>query len=196
MKVRRLAAIAILTAALAGAPCFAGSVHLTGNLSADFLRGTSVQTIIGTFASPDQPLFAGVGWEIIIGKVGFGGDYMASFIRQPGSGWWWADWYAAPLFLSYHPLRQGYFLDPFVQAGVGCAGRVFLHEWIGAARNNLFLSIFPFIAAGLDLNLDGLLVGTKVSYAPFMSPPPATDFDNYPLGAIQVTLSVGVALNW
>lgn len=189
------ATFVVLILAAAGSPCFAGSVHLTGSLSADFLSGTSTQGIIGTFASPDQPLFGGVGWEVILGRVGFGGEYLASFLRAADSTWW-LDWYAQPLFLSFHPLRSGFTLDPFVQAGLGCSGRVFLHHWSGSPYSNLYLSIFPFVAAGLSLNLDGFLIGTKVSYAPFMTPPPATSFQNSPLGPVQVTVSAGVALDW
>jgi len=189
------AAISLVITAAAAAPCAAGSVHLTGSLSQDFLRGTSAQTIIGTFTGPEQPRFAGLGWEVILGKVGFGGDYMASFLRAPDTQWW-LDWYAQPLFLSFHPLRRGFALDPFVQAGLGSAGRVLLHRWTGTPDSNLFLSVFPFVAGGLDLNLDGFLIGAKVSYAPFMTPPPATAFDNAPIGQIQATVSVGIALDW
>jgi hypothetical protein len=60
-----------LAIALVSTPTFANSVHLTGNLQADYLK--AAHQIIGTFTSPDQPPFAGVGWEVIIGKVGFGG---------------------------------------------------------------------------------------------------------------------------
>ncbi|HVO39767.1 MAG TPA: hypothetical protein VMV03_12125 [Spirochaetia bacterium] len=190
------AAISLVIMAAAAAPCAAaGSVHVTGNLSGDYLRGTSAQTIIGTFAGPEQPRFAGVGWEVILGKVGFGGDYMASFLHSPDSQWW-LDWYAQPLFLSFHPLRRGFVLDPFVQAGLGSAGRVLLHHWTGSPDSNLFLSIFPFVAGGLAVDLEGFLASAKVSYAPFMTPPPATTFENAPIGQIQVTLSVGIALDW
>jgi len=189
------ATFAFAVAAL-GTPTFAGSVHLTGNLQEDFPKGTSGQQIIDSFASPDQPPFSGVGWEVIIGKVGIGGDYGAVFTRTPRDTWW-LDWIAQPLFLSYHFLRTGYFLDPFVQAGLGCAGRVYLQEWPETAvSSNLFISIYPFVAAGIGLDLSGLLVSTKVSYAPFMSAPPASPIYAYPLGNFQVTVSAGVALDW
>jgi len=196
----RASAIAAATFALAisalSAPVFAGSVHLTGNLQADYLKGPNAQQIIDSFTSPGQSPFAGVGWEVIIGKVGFGGQYGASFTRTP-QGTWWLDWDAQPLFLGYHFFRTGYFLDPFVQAGLGCAGRVYLEDWPRSAlSNNLFISIYPFVAAGLGLDLSGFLVSARVSYAPFMSAPPASPITAYPLGNVQVTLSAGIAIDW
>jgi hypothetical protein len=196
----RSSAITVATFALAiaaiGTPVFAGSVHLTGNLQADYLKGPSAQQIIDTFTSPGQPPFCGVGWEVIIGKVGFGGDYSASFTKTP-MGSWWLDWLAQPLFLSYHFFRSGYTLDPFVQAGLGCAGRVYLQDWPETqVSNNLFISIFPFIAAGLGLDLNGFLLSAKMSYAPFMSAPPASPISSYPLGNVLVTLSAGIAIDW
>ncbi len=196
----RASAITAATFALAiaaiGTPVFAGSVHLTGNLQADFLKGPSAHQIIDTFTSPGQPPFAGVGWEVIIDRVGFGGDYSASFTRTP-MGSWWLDWLAQPLFLSYHFFRSGHTLDPFVQAGVGCAGRVYLQDWPQTqVSDNLSISIFPFVAAGLGLDLSGLLVSAKMSYAPFMSAPPASPISSYPLGNVQMTLSAGIAIDW
>ncbi|MGA2766030.1 MAG: hypothetical protein ABSG17_22035 [Spirochaetia bacterium] len=190
-----VAFFAVIILAAIGAPAFAGSVHLTGSLSADFLKGPSAQQIIDSFTSTGQPPFSGFGWEVIIGKVGLGGEYDASFFRTT-TGAWWLDWYSQPLFLSYHFFRTGYFLDPFLQAGLGGAGRVHLDEWTGSDASNLYISIFPFIAGGLSLDLSGLLLSGKVSYAPFMTPPPATVFSNSPLGSVQVTLSAGIALDW
>ena len=159
------------------------------------MKGPSAQQIIDTFSSPGQPPFGGVGWEVIIGRVGFGGEYGASFSRT-SQGPWWVDWMTQPLFLSYHPFRSGYFLDPFIQAGVGCAGRVYLDQWTGDATGNLYLSIYPFVAAGLSLDLSGFLVSGKVSYAPFMTSPPAPSISSYPLGNVQVTLAAGIAIDW
>ncbi len=189
--------VAILAATLGGvgAPAFAGSFHLTGGVSADYLRGPDAQQIIDSFASPSQPPFSGVGWEVIIGKVGFGGEYDANFIRS-SQGTWWVDWYTQPLFVSWHPFRTGSVLDPFVQAGLGSAGRAFMGQWMGSVSDNMRISVFPFVAGGLALDLSGVLLSGKVSYAPFMSPPPGTAFSDYPLGNVQVTLGAGIAIDW
>ena len=49
------AAMLALAIAASETPAFAGSVHLTGNLQADYLKGPSAQQIIDTFSSPASP---------------------------------------------------------------------------------------------------------------------------------------------
>jgi hypothetical protein len=197
MKSKFLVLVLALTAL--GIPCFAGAVHLTGNVSADFLGGNSAQQIINTFTIGDQPLFWGLGWEVILGHVGFGGDYLVSFYRDAGERWW-MDWCAPALFMSYHPFGGRAFFDPFLQVGIGSAGRVFLdrrHMSIyPPPTQDLFLSLFPFVGGGMALNLDGLLVSAKVIYTPYSSPIPVTDIPAYPLGKFQVNLSAGISLGW
>jgi len=175
---------------------FAGAVHLTTDLSADFLQGTSAQKIIATFAVADQPMLWGFGWEVVPGRMGFGGDYLVSFSQDAVSGWW-LDWYAPALFLSYHPVGPNRFLDPFVEVGMGCAGRVFLSGMPAPAVNqSLYLALFPFLAGGLSFNLDGLLVGAKVVYTPYRAQIPVTSIPVYPLGTLQVNLTAGISLGW
>lgn len=177
-------------------PAFAGAVHLTTDLSSDFLQGTSAQDMIATFAIADQPLLSGIGWEVIPDRMGFGGNYQVSFSQDTLSGWW-LDWYAPALYLSYHPLGTHRFLDPFLEAGMGCAGRVALSRMPNPSGNrSLSLALFPFIAGGLSLDLDGLLIGAKITYTPYAAPIPVTTIPLYPLGAFQVTLSAGVSLGW
>jgi hypothetical protein len=170
-------------------------VQLTGNLGADFFKGPTAQQVFSTFSNPEQPLFGGFGWEIILGKVGFGGEYSVDFFRAASSQWW-LDWYGQAFFISFHPFKGRSFFDPFLQVGLGSAGRVLLDESAAPVNENLYLSIFPFIASGLRFNFDGFLLGAKVSYAPFLTPPPATVFNNAPIGNIQVTLSAGISLGW
>jgi hypothetical protein len=187
----------VLALALApmSVPGFAGAVHLTTGLSADFLQGTSAGQIISTFGVGDQPLLWGFGWEVVPGRTGFGGDYQVSFFQDALSGWW-LDWYAPALYLSFHPVGPNRFLDPFVEAGLGCAGRVFLGMPGPALDRSLSLALFPFVAAGLSLNLDGLLIGGKVVYTPYKAQIPVTSIPAYPLGTFQVTLTAGVSLGW
>jgi hypothetical protein len=174
----------VLALALFGAPAFAGVVRLTGNLSADIRGNSSDGQSVNTFTVAGQPLF----W-------GFGGDYGVSFFRDAGTQWW-MDWCAPALFLSYHPLGAKSFLDPFFQVGVGSAGRVMLARRPLRAPDGLELSLFPFVAAGLAVNLDGLLLAAKAAYTPVTTPIPATDIPGRPLGTLQVTLSAGVSFGW
>ena len=194
MKSTFLVLVLALTAF--GVPCFA-AVHLTGTVSADFLAGSSATQSIDTFAAGDQPLFWGLGWEVIMGRVGFGGDYLVSFSRDTGERWW-LDWYAPALFLSFHPLGTRFFLDPFLELGVGSSGRVLLDSVrtpTGPGPNqDLSLALFPFAGGGIAFNLEGLLLSVKAVYTPYASPVPATDIPNYPLGKFQVTVSGGISI--
>jgi hypothetical protein len=195
----------VLALALCGAPAFAGghgtpwhsggAVRLTGNLSADILGSSPASQSVSTFAVSGQPLFWGLGGEVILDKVGVGGDLGVSFFQNAGAQWW-LDWFAPALFASYHPLGGSSFLDPFVEVGVGCAGRVMLARHPPHTSPGLELSLFPFVAGGLNFNLDGLLFGAKVAYMPCVSSIPVTDIPRYPLGSLQVTVSAGVSLGW
>ncbi|MGA2641135.1 MAG: hypothetical protein ABSG21_09555 [Spirochaetia bacterium] len=194
MKLKAL----VLALALAplSVPGFAGAVHLTTDLSADFLQGTSAGQIIATFAVADQPLLWGFGWEVIPYHTGFGGSYQVSFSQDAVSAWW-LDWYAPALFLSFHPLGARRSLDPYLEVGMGSAGRVLLSGTPAPAVNeSLYLALFPFLAGGLSLNLDGLLVGAKVAYTPYKAQIPVTSIPVDPLGAFQVTFTAGVSLGW
>lgn len=189
--------VLVLALAALGMPCFAGAVHLTGIVSADFLGGNSAQQIINTFTVGDQPLFWGFGWEVIINHFGFGGDYLVSFYRDAGEHWW-LDWYSPALFMSFHPLGGRSWLDPFLQVGIGSSGRVLLEPQrmpMGPApTQDLSLSLFPFVGGGLSLNLESLLLSAKIVYTPYSSQIPATDIPSYPLGKFQVTVSAGISL--
>jgi hypothetical protein len=190
------AVILMLALAPFSSSLFAGALHLTTDLSADFLPGTSARQIVSTFAVADQPVMWGFGWEIVPGRLGFGGEYLVSFAQEASTGWW-LDWYAPALALAWHPVGGNRFLDPFFQAGLGAAGRVHLTGMQGtAAEPSLSLALFPFVAGGLNVNLDGLLVGVKGIYTPFKSAVPVTNIPLYPLGDFQVTVSAGVSVGW
>ena len=193
MKTRFLALVLVLAAI--GAPCFASAVHLTGDLSGNFLGGSNTQQIVNTFAVGDQPLFWGFGWEVILGKLGFGGDYMVDFFRDAGSQWW-LDWQAPAMYLSFHPIGANHFVDPFLQAGLGSAGRVLLrgHHW--NPDGDLMISLFPFVGGGVNFNLDGLLLGVRALYIPFNAEIPVTYIPAYPLGPLQVSVTAGFSVGW
>jgi hypothetical protein len=193
---RKTALVLTFVLTVLGAPCFASAVHVTGNLTADFALGTSAPQIISAFTGGSQPVLWGFGWEVILGRMGFGGDYEVNFYRDPDSAWW-LDWFAPALYLSLHPLGANRFLDPFVQVGVGNAGRVYLEGVpVPPFSDRLLLSLFPFVAAGLGVNIDGLLVSAKVAYTPWNGEIPVTSIPLYPLGTLQVTLTAGLSLGW
>jgi hypothetical protein len=193
MKTRFLVIVLVLAAF--SVPCFASAVHVTGDVSADFLGGATTQQIVNTFAVGDQPLFWGFGWEVILGNVGFGGDYTVSFFRDAGAQWW-VDWYAPALFLSYHPIGANHLIDPFVQLGVGSTGQVLLDIMSYNTTSGLSLSVFPFVAAGVNLNLGGFLLGLKAAYTPYSTEIPVTNIPGHPVGTFQVTATAGFAITW
>ena len=194
MKLKTMATVAALV--ISSLPAFAGAVRLTTDLSADVSSGAAAPQSVATFSVGNQPVSWGFGWEVVPWKTGFGGDCLVSFSQSDLTGWW-LDWYAPALFLGWHPLGANRFVDPYAQFGMGCAGRVRLS---GApqtpAEAGLSLSLFPFLAAGLNLNLDGLMVGARAVYAPFRSAIPGTTIPAYSLGQVQVMVSAGVSLGW
>ena len=154
---RQLILILTLAIAALGAPCFASAVHVSADLTADFATGASAPQIIATFLDGSQPVLGGFGWEVILGRMGFGGDYEVDF-HKDASASWWLDWYAPALYLSLHPVGANHFLDPFVQIGFGSAGRVSLQGMSAPDFNDqLMLSLFPFVAAGLGLNISNII---------------------------------------
>jgi hypothetical protein len=168
-------------------------VRLTGNLAIDFIDRPSVQDVVQTFQSKDQVFFWGVGWEVIFDKTGLGGMYDVNFYEDHETKWW-LDWLAEPIYVSYHFFRGGAVIDPFVEFGLGCAGRVFLDNPLSADKDPLYLSLFPTVGAGLSLDLDGFLFGAKLNYVPTLLSIPVTDIDHYPLERFQVAVYAGVAL--
>jgi hypothetical protein len=185
--------IMILLLASAGLGFSQTQVRLTGQLALDFAERPSVREAAQAFADAEHQILWGPGWEVIMEHVSLGGTYLVSFFRDETSGWW-LDWYGEPLYVGYHLFGAGSFIDPFMHIGLGSAGRVSLESEPDATQDPLYLSIFPFVAGGLALDLDGFVIGGRLSYYPLLTPPPATDFGNYPLDNFQVALFAGVAL--
>jgi hypothetical protein len=160
-------------------------------------------------------LMNGLHWEIIRDHIGFGGHALVRFDQQPVAAetyQWTMDW-DGDLFMSAHLAGVGRLFDPFVELGFGSAGRVYLDDhgdgvWVqdeygmwryetdgyDGSEGVASLSLYPYIAGGLALDLHGLLLGTRVCYRPWNEPVPGTQYPVYPLSPVQVTLFGGVAL--
>jgi len=165
-------------------------VNLTALIKKDFIDSPNFDQAVRALG--DQAPFVGFGWEVVMGHVGIGGSYAVDFIEKPSSEWW-LDWDGQGLFVSYHILGTRSFVDPFVDAGVGCAGRVYLGPG-GSPTQKLSLTLYPFVSAGAAVELDGLRLGAKLSYALNQNAIPATSIPGYPLGRFQVTAFVGLSL--
>ncbi len=187
-------AILLVLTSLAFPALAEANVNLTASLSKDFIGSTSLDQAVTDAVQAlqtDQP-FAGVGWEVVLNHFGLGGSYLVNFHDEiPGQ--WWLDWNSQAFYISYHLFGGRAFLDPFVDAGVGCAGRVFLGPE-GNAADKLDLTLYPFVSGGAALNLGTFRAGAKLSWSPFQGGIPVTSIPMYPLGSCQVTAFVGVSL--
>jgi hypothetical protein len=168
-------------------------VRLTGLLSTQFVERPEVQELVAAFAEETQPIMWGTGWEVILNRVGLGADYLVNF-HSIADGSRWLDFYGHALLVSYHLFGAGAFIDPSLSFGVGAAGRLNMDDAPPTGLDELYLSIFPVVAAGVAVDLGGFVVSSRFSYTPTLSPPPGTDFQNYPLERFQVSVSMGVAL--
>ena len=179
---------------LAAGPLFSDTqVRLTGNVALDFVERPSLKEVVDGFSKRNQDVAWGFGWEVILNHLGMGGTYLVNFFQEDNSEWWF-DWIGQAFYLSYHFFGAGAFIDPFVEAGVGSAGRVSLEEYTPQGLDHLYLSIYPLVSGGLALDFQGFIVSLKMSYIPTVTPPPATEIKNFPLDNFLVVLSVGAAL--
>jgi hypothetical protein len=165
-------------------------VNLVGAVGKDFIEPPTVDQ---AFTALRQGMsIGGFGWEVVIHRFGLGGTYLVHFEPDSNDSWW-LDWEVQPIFASYHLLGGGAKIDPFVDAGLGCAGRVYLGPVvISGAR--LGISLYPFASAGVALNLDSFRVGTKLSFMPWQGRIPATTIPGYEVGECQLQVFAGVNL--
>lgn len=189
MKAATLA-FAITCLALSAFPD--GKADLTAVVGRDFAASPSLDQAARALGA--ETPFGGLGWEVILGNMGIGGDYTVLF-SQDASSDWRLDWETQPIYASYHILGPGSLIDPFVDAGLGCAGNVCLGPSQDAGRG-LALTIYPFVSAGAALELNGLRLGAKLSYDLGQSAIPVTEIPEYPLGRFQLSAFAGFSVGW
>ncbi|GEM_PF-1686888 len=156
----------------------------------------------------------GIEFGLKVDRIGFGISSLLMFNRtesiDPNLNWNWAFDWISTINIGYHFAKSWYLLDPFIEAGIGAAGRVDLNpddnpmdqtNCIESGNLNcpdhnniLGLSIVNYFAAGLSLRIRMLYITGKLSYWPLNSPPPATQFQPYPLKQFQFTVSAGLVL--
>lgn len=170
-------------------------VDIGATVSKDFLASPSLDQAARALGS-GEPL-VGFSWEVVMGHVGLGGSYAVDF-NEPLPAEWRLDWNAQAIYASYHILGTRSFLDPFVDAGLGCAGRVYLgpkdSPTASSTADKLALTVYPFVSAGAAIILDGFRLGAKLSYALDASGIPATSIPVYPLGRFQASAYAGLSL--
>ena len=215
VKKRAILAAVILIAATATSAFAREQVRFSFNLAADFIERPTLESVRSVFDDRAK-VFWGPSWEVVLDEVGFGMHYLVKFDRLiTGRDYpmydWSLDW-MGDFYLSYHLFGIGRFIDPFIEIGFGNAGRVnidadygywiedsqgewsYMYEWHpnqGALSN---MSLFPYMGAGVALDLDGIVLSGRVIYRPLVLPIPGTQFFDYPLTNIQVGFSAGIAL--
>ncbi len=178
---------------------FAENFRMGFTGAVELLNKPSYQEILQEFDSQAN-IIPGWYWEVIPRNLGFGMSYLTRFNRTSSSlanleNSWYFDWIGTWDF-RYHFFRR-FFLDPFLEAGIGNAGRVDItaYEEYGYAENRepLMLSIFGQIGGGLTVRLSGLHIGGKLLYRFINEIPPATQFEPYPLKNFQFALFGGLS---
>ena len=190
--------------------------RLATNGAVDFADRPSLADLQTSLDDPAN-LFYGLQWEVITGgSVGFGMHTLVRYVSLPVPGSigsledWWLDW-NGDFFVSYHPFGGGATVDPFLDIGYGCVGRVqltpgmsgtwyqddadlWLYEWEDRPYDALTnISLYPFVALGIALDLDGFLIGARAAYRPITHRIPGTQIENYPLKNVQVGFFGGLA---
>jgi hypothetical protein len=192
--------IALLLAAVSGAGAFGESVRLGASVGAELLNRPSFESVRQEF-DEGRNLLSGLYWEVLMGHVGLGMSYLMDFQNLPSpypqlDYLWFLDWVGS-LDLRYHFTRH-FILDPFLEAGLGSAGRVDISSYedhgLQGVENPLQLSLFAQVGGGLAFRLSGLHLGARLLWRPFNEVPPATQFQPYPLKSFRFDLFGGVSL--
>lgn len=179
---------------------FGDSFRLGVSVGAEMLNRPTYESILEEF-DEQANLLSGLYWEVLVDHVGFGMTYLADFQRlespYPDLQYlWYLDWVGS-LDLRYHFLR-GFVLDPFLEAGVGSAGRVDISAYeeygLPAVEDPLELSIFGQVGGGLALRLSGFHLGARLLWRVFNDVPPATQFQPYPLKSFRFDFFGGFSL--
>ena len=165
-------------------------VDVTAVIAKDFMSSPSFHQAVRALGN--DTAFGGFGWEVVMDHIGIGGQYLVDFHEDDPNGWW-LDWNGQAAYASCHLFGASSFVDPFVDLGLGSAGRVYLGPGAtGASR--LAISVFPFASAGASLDLQGFRVGAKLSCSLGRTAIPATSIPDYPLGRFQVSAFAGWSL--
>ena len=196
--VKRMILIVIIFLCGAGV-LFAGEFRLGGIGGIEAFDVIDKQEIRNEF-DKKVVLYPGLYWEVIPNsKFGFGMTYLVKFNREtsPLSDVdynWYFDWIASWDF-RYHFLNDSFF-DPFVEAGIGNAGRVDITSYdygIEDERDDLVMSLFGQAGGGMAFHFREMHVGAKALYRFLNRPLPATPFGTYPLKNFHLSVFAGVA---
>lgn len=175
--------------------------RLTGYMESD-IKENNVNSSVLDYLDGENPIY-GMGWEVVLNSIGFGGHYGVFFNKLSDNEYfeeWNMDW-KSDLFLSYHLFGEKTLLDPFGEIGVGNAGRVNIkayiqeedYEYNNDDSNVSNMSLYSYFGLGLAVNLNHLIIGSKVNYKISSIDVPATNFQSYPMEDFTFTFFTGVS---
>lgn len=136
-------------------------------------------------------------WEVLVGRLGGGMHYATQVAWAPAGDVasvataldWRGDW-----FFSYHLLGAGSLVDPFLEFGWGNAGSALIANRVDAWGTATALSFYRLIAGGVAVDLDGVLLGLRVSYLPSSNAPVAdASLNAVELPELEVSMFGGAA---
>jgi hypothetical protein len=145
-------------------------------------------------------------WEVILNRLGFGMHYGIRFHEGVDEvAPYYIDW-KGDFFLSYHFFEGGSPIDPFIELGWGNVGRAEIDsvddaeypDWEQKVHEGTAtdLALYTYGAAGLALDLNGLLLGARFAYHPreLANPIPDSSVGYYALSRFEVGFFGGLAL--
>jgi len=98
-------------------------IRLLGYMESDVQEQVEDESFVDRIDGKN-PVY-GMAWEVIFDNIGLGGHYGVYFKELVDYGLeeeWDMDW-KGDMFLSYHFFGEKTFIDPFVEIGIGNAGR-------------------------------------------------------------------------
>jgi len=199
---KRTSIIGVLAVALlvgGAALSFAGGFRIGAEVSAEFVERPDLSGVVQEFDSRAN-LIPGLYWEYLPGNLGFGMTALVDLTRATGTlvpEELWLDWISS-IDLRYHFLGGQSFLDPFIEGGLGAAGRSNLTDYEAAGVGTTDysptnLSLFGQVGAGLALKVSMFQVGAKADWRFWNGAVPGTSYDPYPLKNVSVALFGGLA---
>jgi hypothetical protein len=192
--------IVVAVLLLVTAMLFADGLRVGASLNAEFLDRPDVEAFKIAIDEP-MNLIPGLYWEVTGKNLGFGMSYLLDVettdVAAPVYKEIWLDWIATAD-LRYHILGSEAFLDPFVEAGFGAAGRsdITNYEKVGTGTNDYTptnLSLFGQVGGGMAVKLSLLQVGAKLDWRFWNGAMPGATQDPYPLKNFAVALFGGLA---
>jgi hypothetical protein len=181
---------------------YSDDFRIGGAAGVGFAYKPSTKDIIEEYEK-EFDVFPGFFWEVTLGRFGFGMTHLLKFNKLDSDlpnleNKWHFEWIGS-FDLRFHILDKVH-LDPFIVTGIGCAGSVDITNYSSEGYNrdkyadDLLLSIFGQIGAGLNFKFDNIIFGGQLAYIFYNEIPPATNFDPYPLKNFEFTITLGALL--